>query len=74
MEYMAYLLFGLTETRVSGGDTLLYVPSGDIDAYADAVEKLIDDPALRAIRPEGTRPGGQPTGLAATGQGLRLGV
>ena len=52
MEYMAYGLpavsFGLTETRVSGGDTLLYVPSGDIDAYADAVEKLIDDPALRA--------------------------
>jgi glycosyltransferase involved in cell wall biosynthesis len=52
MEYMAYGLpavsFGLTETRVSGGDTLLYVPSGDIGAYADAIEKLIDDPALRA--------------------------
>jgi glycosyltransferase involved in cell wall biosynthesis len=52
MEYMAYGLpavsFGLTETRVSGGDTLLYVPSGDIGAFADAIEKLIDDPALRA--------------------------
>jgi hypothetical protein len=24
------------------------VPSGDIGAYADAIEKLIDDPALRA--------------------------
>jgi glycosyltransferase involved in cell wall biosynthesis len=52
MEYMAYGLpavsFGLTETRVSGGDTLLYVPSGEIGAYADALEKLIDDPALRA--------------------------
>ena len=36
MEYMAYGLpavsFDLTETRVSGGDTLLYVPSGDIGA------------------------------------------
>ena len=32
---------------MSGGDSLLYVPSGDIAAFADAVEKLIDDPALR---------------------------
>ncbi|TFD79432.1 glycosyltransferase family 4 protein [Cryobacterium fucosi] len=52
MEYMAYGLpavsFDLVETRVSGGDTLLYVPSGDITAFADAVETLIDDPPLRA--------------------------
>jgi acyl-CoA ligase (AMP-forming) (exosortase A-associated) len=52
MEYMAYGLpgvsFDLVETRVSGGDTLLYVPSGDIAAFADAVESLIDDPQLRA--------------------------
>lgn len=52
MEYMAYGLpavsFDLAETRVSGGDTLLYVPTGDIAAFADAIEKLIDDPALRA--------------------------
>ena len=52
MEYMAYALpavsFDLAETRVSGSDTLLYVPSGDIEAFADAVEQLIDDPALRA--------------------------
>lgn len=51
MEYMAYGLpavsFDLRETRVSGGDTVLYVPSGDISAFADAVEALIDDPALR---------------------------
>ncbi|GAA1222381.1 glycosyltransferase family 4 protein [Rhodoglobus aureus] len=51
MEYMSYGLpsvsFDLVETRVSGGDTLLYVPSGDIGAFADAVERLIDDPALR---------------------------
>lgn len=52
MEYMAYGLpavsFDLTETRVSGADTLLYVPSGDIAAFADAVETLIDNPGLRA--------------------------
>jgi glycosyltransferase involved in cell wall biosynthesis len=51
MEYMAYGLpavsFDLVETRVSGDDTVLYVPSGDIPAFADAVERLIDDPALR---------------------------
>ena len=51
MEYMSYGLpavsFDLVETRVSGGDTLLYVPSGDTDAFADAVERLIDDPDLR---------------------------
>ncbi|WP_106816269.1 glycosyltransferase family 4 protein [Microbacterium timonense] len=52
MEYMSYGLpavsFDLVETRVSGADTVLYVPSGDIAAFADAVERLMDDPALRA--------------------------
>ncbi|MET1044804.1 MAG: glycosyltransferase family 4 protein [Microbacteriaceae bacterium] len=52
MEYMSYALpsvsFDLVETRISGGDTVLYVPSGDISAFADAVEALIDDPARRA--------------------------
>lgn len=51
MEYMAYALpsvsFDLVETRVSGGDTVLYVESGDVQAFADAVERLLDDPALR---------------------------
>jgi glycosyltransferase involved in cell wall biosynthesis len=51
MEYMSYGLpavsFDLAETLVSGGDTVLYVASGDISAFADAVERLIDDPALR---------------------------
>jgi glycosyltransferase involved in cell wall biosynthesis len=52
MEYMAYGLpsvaFDLAETRISGADSVLYVPTGDIHAFADAVEKLIDDPGLRA--------------------------
>lgn len=52
MEYMAYGLasvsFDLVETRVSGEDCVLYVPSGDILAFADAVEALADDPARRA--------------------------
>lgn len=51
MEYMAYALpsvsFDLVETRVSGGDAVLYVESGDVGAFADAVERLLDDSALR---------------------------
>ena len=51
MEYMAYALpsvaFDLVETRLSGGDTVLYVPSGDVTAFTDAVERLLDDDALR---------------------------
>jgi glycosyltransferase involved in cell wall biosynthesis len=51
MEYMAYGLpsvaFDLVETRISGADTVLYAPSGDIEAFADQVEALIDDPGLR---------------------------
>ncbi|WP_405218129.1 glycosyltransferase family 4 protein [Agrococcus sp. Ld7] len=52
MEYMAYALptvaFDLVETRVTGGDTVLYAPSGDIEAFSDLVEALIDDPMRRA--------------------------
>lgn len=51
MEYMAYCLpsvsFDLHETRVSGGDAVLYVPSGDTTAFADAVVRLLDDEDLR---------------------------
>jgi glycosyltransferase involved in cell wall biosynthesis len=51
MEYMAYCLpsvsFDLVETRVSAGDTALYAPSGDLEAFADAIERLLDDDELR---------------------------
>ena len=51
MEYMAYCLpsvsFDLVETRVSGGDTVLYVDSGDLTGFCDAVERLLDDDDLR---------------------------
>ncbi|GAB3254558.1 glycosyltransferase family 4 protein [Nocardioides dilutus] len=51
MEYMAYALpsvsFDLLETRVSGEDACLYAPSGDVKAFTDAVELLLDDAELR---------------------------
>jgi len=51
MEYMAYALpsvaFDLVETQVSGAATVLYAPSGDVSAFADQVERLIDDVELR---------------------------
>lgn len=51
MEYMAYALpsvsFDLVETRVSAEDAALFVPSGDVTAFTDAVESLLDDPELR---------------------------
>lgn len=51
MEYMAYALpsvsFDLVETKVSGADTCLYVASGDVKRFCDAIELLLDDPELR---------------------------
>lgn len=51
MEYMSFALpsvaFDLTETRVSGADTVLYVPDGDVPAFVDAIETLLDDENLR---------------------------
>lgn len=51
LEYMSYALpavsFDLKETRVTGGDAVRYVPSGDIVAMADEVERLVADPELR---------------------------
>jgi glycosyltransferase involved in cell wall biosynthesis len=51
MEYMAYALpsvaFDLVETRVSGADSAVYVESGDVKGFADAVEALLKDPERR---------------------------
>lgn len=51
MEYMAYAVppvsFDLVETRYSAGDTGICVPSGDVPAFCDAVEGLLDDPDRR---------------------------
>ncbi|GAA2743231.1 glycosyltransferase family 4 protein [Terrabacter aerolatus] len=52
MEYMAYGLptisFDLREVRCSAGEVGIYVESGDVAAFADEVEKLLDDPQRRA--------------------------
>jgi glycosyltransferase involved in cell wall biosynthesis len=51
MEYMAYCLptvgFDLRENQVSAGPAALWAPSGDLDAFCDAVETLLDDEELR---------------------------
>ncbi|HEV7196752.1 MAG TPA: glycosyltransferase family 4 protein, partial [Pedococcus sp.] len=51
MEYMAYFLpsvsFDLRESRVTAGDTAVFVESGDIRGFADAICALLDDDAQR---------------------------
>jgi glycosyltransferase involved in cell wall biosynthesis len=51
MEYMALgkptVAFDLAETRYSAGDAALLVPPNDVVAFAQAVNRLLDDPALR---------------------------
>jgi glycosyltransferase involved in cell wall biosynthesis len=51
MEYMAYALpmvsFDLQESRISAEDSSVYVPSGDVEAFADAILELLDDPGRR---------------------------
>jgi glycosyltransferase involved in cell wall biosynthesis len=52
MEYMAFELpvvaFDLKETRVSAGPAAVYAPPNDTDAFARAIEELLDDPEHRA--------------------------
>jgi glycosyltransferase involved in cell wall biosynthesis len=51
LEYMSFSLplvaFDLKETRVSAGESALYVESGDVAAYSRAMVRLLDDPELR---------------------------
>ena len=76
MEYMAYALpsvaFDLVETQVSGAATVLYAPSGDVSAFADQVERLIDDIELRVELGRAARDARDSGhGLASAGRGLR---
>ncbi|MCH1867668.1 glycosyltransferase family 4 protein [Nocardioides sp. CFH 31398] len=51
VEYMAMgrplVSFDLKEARVSAADAALYAADDDTTVFADAVERLLDDPALR---------------------------
>jgi glycosyltransferase involved in cell wall biosynthesis len=51
MEYMAFgipvVAFDLRETRVSAQDAARYVEPGEVEAYAQAVVDLVDDPQAR---------------------------
>ncbi len=54
MEYMAFELpvvaFDLVETRVSADDAAVYAdPASGPDGFADALVRLLDDPAARAL-------------------------
>lgn len=52
MEYMALekpvVAYDLKETRVSGGDAVLYAKPGDVDGLAGAILSLADRPDVRA--------------------------
>lgn len=51
MEYMAYALpvvaFDLAETSVTAQDCASYVPSGDVDSFAGAINDLLKDDTTR---------------------------
>lgn len=53
MEYMAYALpivsFDLVESRISAANSAVYVPSGDVLAFAAAINELLDDEERRAL-------------------------
>ena len=52
MEYMAFALpfvaFDLPETRQLAGEAAAYAPRGDVDAFADLLDDLLNDGDLRA--------------------------
>ena len=51
VEYMAmgrpFVSFDLVEARVSAGDAAVYVPANDEEAFAAAIDELLDDPERR---------------------------
>lgn len=56
MEYMAFgvpiVAFDLKETRVSAGDSAIFVPEPSANAYADQIVRLLDDPVSRKTMSE----------------------
>ncbi len=56
MEYMMYskpiVSFDLKETRFTARDAALYVKPNDVEEYAKAVARLMDDPACRSTMGE----------------------
>lgn len=53
MEYMAcglpFVAFDLPQTRSLGGAGGLYAAPGDVPGFAESVERLLEDPELRAV-------------------------
>ena len=51
MEYMAFgkplVSFDLKEARVSAGEAAVFVPAGDVRAFAEAMVELLDDDGRR---------------------------
>jgi glycosyltransferase involved in cell wall biosynthesis len=50
-EYMAMarpiIAFDLAETRAIAADAAIYAPPNDVEAFADAIDSLLDDPDRR---------------------------
>jgi glycosyltransferase involved in cell wall biosynthesis len=44
--------YDLAESRYTAGEAAIYVPSGNMEAYADAIVGLLDDPGQRALMGE----------------------
>ena len=51
MDYMSFgkpiVSFSLCETKVSAGDSAVYIKNNDVRAFAEAILKLVDDPVER---------------------------
>jgi glycosyltransferase involved in cell wall biosynthesis len=59
VEYMAIgipiVSFDLIEATVSAGDAAIYAPANDVEAFAEAMRTLLDDPQRRTRMAESGR-------------------